>query len=88
MFYCYTKCNFFHVFQYCTDGQDHPHVFNVKVFFTTFGDLCVTQHLIVKYNGGYVSKYKLCYTNVQKSYLFIDGKKFPHTRYDKLGYHS
>ena len=22
-----------------------------------------------------------------KSYLFIDGKKFPHTKYDKLGYH-
>ena len=22
-----------------------------------------------------------------KSYLFIDGKKFPHTKYDKLGYY-
>jgi hypothetical protein len=22
-----------------------------------------------------------------KSYLFIDGKKFPYTKYDKLGYH-
>ena len=22
-----------------------------------------------------------------KSYLFIDGKKFSHTKYDKLGYH-
>ena len=22
-----------------------------------------------------------------KSYLFIDGKKFPHTKYDKLVYH-
>ena len=22
-----------------------------------------------------------------KSYLFTDGKQFPHTKYDKLGYH-